>query len=167
MKAIPSPHLVRRGSVSKLPVFGVDIEVLAGRAQTNGEFASYLATCAPGAGAPPHRHDGHHEAFFVLEGEIDLRCGDRVHRLQPGDFAVAPRGMVHGFMGVGPGSSRLIGFGVPGGHEEFFQACAAAIADGTFSPQTGAAICRQHGIELVGANLLVPSPQNLPAPPAP
>ena len=149
MNATLSTHLTRRESAPKLPVFGVTIEVLASRAHTGGHAASYLATCPSGTGAPPHRHPAHDESFYILDGELDLLSGDTVHRLKAGDFAFVPRGTIHGFTSVGPNHARLLGFGTPGGHEEFFQDCADAIAQGTFSPETGMAICQRHGVELM------------------
>ena len=76
--------------------------------------------------------------------------GDAGQRLRAGDTVFAPRGLPHGFTGTGARTSRLLGLGTPSGHEDFFRDCAAAVADGTFSPETGAAICRKHGIELLG-----------------
>jgi quercetin dioxygenase-like cupin family protein len=143
------PILLRRGESRTLSVFGVGVQVLAGAAQTGGAYAAYLATCPTGVGAPPHRHAAQDEAFLVLEGEFDLMLGEEVHRLKAGDFAAAPRGLLHAFTGAGPGASRLAIFSTPAGHEAFFEDCAAALEAGTFSPETGREICERHGIELV------------------
>jgi quercetin dioxygenase-like cupin family protein len=149
MNAIPVPYLARKDSTENLVVFGVNVQVLANRAQTAGEFCTYIAECAPGIGAPLHRHTGQDESFFVLTGEFDIRCGDQVSRLKAGDFAFVPRGQAHAFTAAGDKPARLLGFGNPGGHEAFFEDCAAALAVGSFSPETGRQICEKHGIELL------------------
>ena len=149
MNATLVPHLSRRGAVQKLPVFGVDVEILASAAQTGGHAASYHVTCAPGTGAPPHRHIGEDESFYVLEGEFEFLCGETMHRLKAGDFIFAPRNTPHAFTCLGPRSGRLLGFCTPGGHEEFFKDCACAIAENTFSAEKGMEICQRHGIELM------------------
>jgi quercetin dioxygenase-like cupin family protein len=149
MNSIPVPDIVRRDTAEKLPVFGVEVEVLIGVPQIQS-FGAYIATCGAGTGAPPHRHVGQDEAFFVLEGAFDVLLGERVQRLNKGDFAMAPRGIVHGFTAAAEGSSKLLVYGTPAGHEAFFRDCAAAIKAGTFSPERGQAICQKHGIELIG-----------------
>jgi oxalate decarboxylase/phosphoglucose isomerase-like protein (cupin superfamily) len=100
-------------------------------------------------GAPPHRHDGSDETFYILEGTFDILCGDTVQRVGSGDLVFAPRGSAHSFQSVGPQTGRLVGFCQPAGHEEFFLDCATAVANGTFSPEVGRAICIKHGIELL------------------
>jgi quercetin dioxygenase-like cupin family protein len=66
---------------------------------------------APPAGAPgppPHIHDDYDEAWYVLEGAIEFRIGDRVEQCGPGSLAFAPRGTVHGFRNPGPGDARML-----------------------------------------------------------
>lgn len=151
MQTIPlsTPHIVRADETLRLPVFGVDVEVLLDGDASAGVAAVYRATAAPGFGAPLHRHAHQDEMFHVLEGEFDLTIGDDTVRLRARDFAYAPRGVAHRFECVGKTTGRLLVFSTPAGHEAFFRDCAAAIADGTFSPTVGAAICATHGIELL------------------
>lgn len=146
---IPSLHLQRHGTAASVPVFGVDVQILVNGNQTGGASATYLASCVPGAGAPPHRHAGEDESFYVLEGSFDILCGETMQRVGPGDFVFIPRGTAHHFQCTGPQPGRLLGICQPAGHEEFFVDCAAAVANGTFSPEVGQAICVKHGIELL------------------
>ncbi len=145
-----TPHLIRHGEAVRLPVFGTEVEVLVDGTTSHGESAVYRVTAAPGVGAPLHRHTREAEMFHGLEGEFELVCGDTAVRLGPGDFAFAPRGVAHRFTCTSATPARMVVFSTPAGHERFFQDCAAAIADGTFGPETGAAICARHGIELLG-----------------
>src|SRR5690242_8112160 len=39
----------------------------------------------PGAGVPPHT-EGNHEAFYGLEGVLEIHADGEVYRLGPGDF---------------------------------------------------------------------------------
>jgi quercetin dioxygenase-like cupin family protein len=142
-------HLIRAGEAPRLPVFGVDVEILLDGATSKGASAVYRVTAASGTGAPLHRHSGQDEMFHGLEGAFDLVVGDRTVRLEPGDFAFAPRGVPHAFTCVGPNAGRLVVFSTPAGHEMFFKDCATAIAEGSFNPESGAAICARHGIELL------------------
>lgn len=148
---LSNPSFISAGEATKLPVFGVDVEVLLDGAASGGLSAVYRCTAQPGVGAPLHRHSAQDEMFHGLEGEFELICGDECRRLGPGDFAFVPRGLAHAFRCVGEKTGRLLVFSTPAGHEAFFRDCAEAIAAGTFSPVTGGEICRRHGIELLGA----------------
>jgi uncharacterized cupin superfamily protein len=53
------------------------MSVKAGGGQTNGAF-TFLEWSAPaGFGPPLHRHDREDEAFYLLEGGIEVGCGDK------------------------------------------------------------------------------------------
>jgi quercetin dioxygenase-like cupin family protein len=148
---LSTPVLWRAHSAPALPVFGVTVEVLLSGDESAGTMAVYRVTAPPGAGAPKHRHVGQDEAFHVLKGRFEIVCDDQVHQLEAGDFTFAPRGAVHAFTAIGSGEAQMVVFSTPAGHERFFRDCAAAVADGTFSPAVGQAICERHGIELIGA----------------
>jgi len=52
----------------------------------------------PGAAAPPHVHEGHETAIYVLEGEVEMRWGARLEETlvaRAGDFVYIPAGMPH------------------------------------------------------------------------
>ncbi len=144
-----SVHVVPSGTAEKLPVFGVEVEVLLDGGRSAGAAAVYRVSAAPGQGAPPHRHPGQDEMFHVLDGEFELMIDGVSRRLGPGDFAYAPRGAAHAFTCVGPQPARLLVSSTPAGHEAFFRDCAAALASGTFDAATGEALCQKHGIELL------------------
>jgi mannose-6-phosphate isomerase-like protein (cupin superfamily) len=42
-----------------------------------------------------HHHDDEDEAFWVLEGRLDIQFRDRVVELGPGELCVVPRGVEH------------------------------------------------------------------------
>jgi quercetin dioxygenase-like cupin family protein len=60
-----------------------------------------------------HTHERHADAFYVLEGELDVAISaTETVRLGPGSFAVAPPGVVHAF-GV-PDRARFLNIHAPG-----------------------------------------------------
>ncbi len=62
---------------------------------------------------PPHSHDDHVDAFYVLEGELELTVGDDVVRVGPGTLIAEPRGVMHGLRNPGPGHVRILNFHAP------------------------------------------------------
>ena len=64
--------------------------------------------CAPGAGAPPHRHEGVEEVIFVLEGRACIHVGSEKAELVAGESVVVPASSRHGFTNVGTGNLRIL-----------------------------------------------------------
>jgi len=52
--------------------------------------------------APLHLHHRGDEAFYVLEGRIDVQDGDTRHRLEAGQMHVVEAGSVHTFATADP-----------------------------------------------------------------
>jgi quercetin dioxygenase-like cupin family protein len=91
------------------------IVIKAAGEHTGGAFFLTESTLAPGfAGPPPHRHRQLHDMFYVLEGTLTLRLGDRTVEAGPGSFACVPPGVVHTFRNDSDGPVRLLNFNTPG-----------------------------------------------------
>ena len=87
-----------------LSVLGVDITILASNRQTRG-FEVTLQAGAEGIGPPPHRHDWD-EAFFVLEGTVEISCEGRAIVCERGSFVFVPARALHGYR-FGSGGGRM------------------------------------------------------------
>src|SRR5215469_4856753 len=61
----------------------------------------------PNVGPALHRHPGGDEAFYVLDGEYEIRCGDEVFVGTSGSFVFVPRGSAHRYT-VGPKGGRVL-----------------------------------------------------------
>ena len=103
-----------------LDVLGMKIKYLCTSDDTDGRHSSMLNTVPKGLGAPPHKHPWD-EAFYVLKGLVELRLGDTVHQLKPGDYALVPANQVHAFNGLSDEEGLLIAFESPGNSHGFFQ----------------------------------------------
>ena len=62
----------------------------------------------PGDQAPRHVHHGSDEAFYVLDGELEVLEGDERRILTTGELAFIPAGMVHTFANRGPAATRIL-----------------------------------------------------------
>jgi quercetin dioxygenase-like cupin family protein len=83
---------------------------------TAGSFFLAESVLAPGfAGPPPHRHRELHDMFYVLEGTLTLRLGERTIEAGPGSFACVPPGVVHTFRNDSDGPVRVLNFNTPAG----------------------------------------------------
>jgi quercetin dioxygenase-like cupin family protein len=60
-----------------------------------------------------HSHDDHVDSFFVLEGLAEFFVAGERRSAEPGSFAAAPPGAVHGFGTSDPNGSRLLNIHLP------------------------------------------------------
>jgi mannose-6-phosphate isomerase-like protein (cupin superfamily) len=98
----------------------------ASRPSTGGAL-SVFETSIDG-GPPLHVHDREDECFYVLDGELSIRCGGEEFGAAAGSFVFLPRGRPHRFWAVGP-AARLLLIAVPGGIEDYFREINAASSD--------------------------------------
>jgi len=90
----------------------------ASQQSTGGALSVFEAMI--GAGPPLHVHDREDECFYVLDGDVSIRCGSDTFDAPAGSFVFLPRGRPHRFRATGE-SARLLLIAVPGGIEDYFR----------------------------------------------
>ncbi len=122
-------------------------------AETAGALCVFDTVRFEPGGPPLHVHEDQDEWFLVTEGQFDVRVGETVYRLEPGDSVLGPRGIPHAFANVTTEGRILVIFTPAGSMEAFFQ---AGSERGPMSPQEFAALSARHGMTVVGPPLLPP-----------
>jgi len=112
-----------RGRVVRLP--GHPYTFKATRENTCGAY-SLVEVTITGQGPPQHIHGAEEEAFYVLEGSVNIQLGEEVVHGRPGAFVIIPRGTVHTFWNAGPSPAKLLVIVSPPGMEDYL---AEVIAD--------------------------------------
>ena len=74
-----------------------------------------------GDGARPHIHHDEDEALYVLEGDLDVRIGERAFRATAGSFAFVPRGVIQSYSQAGPEPAKILVIISPAGFEKLFE----------------------------------------------
>jgi mannose-6-phosphate isomerase-like protein (cupin superfamily) len=99
------------------------MRILAGADSTDGSFSLVEATEEPGRAAPLHVHHGEAEALYVIDGTIDLTCGEETVTAGTGDFVCTPKDVPHKYAVVGerPAGVLLL-FSQPGLERLFVEA---------------------------------------------
>lgn len=120
-------------------------------ADTAGALAVFEYTGRAQGGPPLHIHPHQDEIFTVLEGRYLFQCGDERHTLEPGSTIFLPRGIPHSFRQISD-QGRLSYMFTPAGAMEAFFACLGALEEAP-SPQDGAILFAEHGMEVVGPPL--------------
>lgn len=127
-----------------LHVVGEVIHTLAD-AKTTGSYEVFEQQGPVGSGPPPHHHPWD-EAYFMLEGEMDVLLGDRWIVLKPGAFVHVPRGVPHCFRYRTPG--RFVSMTSEGGASQFFTELAREVPPGPPDLAQVVAIAGRNRVQL-------------------
>lgn len=148
---------VRSGEGRSLWLAGDTYTIKASGDSTNGAFALIEASVPPGGGPPPHTHSREDEAFYLLDGELEVLTGRSTVLARVGDFVHLPRGIVHGFTNPGGTAARMLILTAPAGLEGFFAEAGVPARPGerapAFDPADFARIAelsRAYGVQIEG-----------------
>lgn len=101
--------------------------------ETNGAFYLFEDVMTEGKVTPLHTHPEADELVYILEGEIQVRVGNREERIGAGGMSFVPRGIAHALRVVSP-TCRVLAWQAPGAGGAFFWNAsepATSDADGT------------------------------------
>jgi mannose-6-phosphate isomerase-like protein (cupin superfamily) len=136
------------GQTVKVP--GHPYTFKARRADTGGAYALVEVTLN-GEGPPQHIHHAEEEAFYILEGEINVQVGEQTIHGTAGSFVLIPRGTVHTFWNAGSTPAKMLAIVSPPGIEE---ALAEVIGDEEIDTATFVekitALAHKHHADIVG-----------------
>jgi quercetin dioxygenase-like cupin family protein len=145
------PVLHRPGEGEHHDAGPAQILIKAAGEHTAGTFFLSESTLPPGfAGPPPHRHRELHDMFYVLEGTLTLRLGDRTVEAGPGTFACVPPGVVHTFRNESDATVRVLNFNTPAGWEHYMRDLAEAASAGPLTPEVFTRVASRYDFEFAG-----------------
>ena len=154
--AAPGGAVVAPGDGERIWQLGNIFTVKATPAHTHGAYTLLEQVCA-GAPPPRHVHENEEEAFYVLDGTLDLHLGNEVVSVAPGSFCLVPRGVVHTFRSTSDDPARVLVVLSPSGFERFFVACEQRFPETAGMPdpeEAGAALATmapEYGLRVVGS----------------
>jgi mannose-6-phosphate isomerase-like protein (cupin superfamily) len=85
----------------------LDVLVTELSSEENGGPVVAEGTLPEGASPPLHVHHDLDDSFYLLDGQMVLRCGDEVSVAGPGEWVPFPRGVPHTFRVMG-GPARVL-----------------------------------------------------------
>ena len=88
--------------------------------------------------------------FYVLDGTLTLRLGDRTIEAGSGTFACVPPGVVHTFRNDSDGPVRLLNFNTPAGFENYMRDLAEAARTAPLTPEVIARVASRYDFEFAG-----------------
>jgi quercetin dioxygenase-like cupin family protein len=134
------------GAGREISFRGTRMRIKVGHAE--GAVYSLIEMAHPANVGPAlHTHPGGDEAFYVLEGEYEVRCNDDVFVGTPGAFIFVPRGAAHAYT-VGPQGGRVLVV-TPAGLERYFAEVADQLSRGPVTLDAEVEIASRYGQEFV------------------
>ncbi|MEM8533066.1 MAG: cupin domain-containing protein [Chloroflexota bacterium] len=88
---------------------------------SDGVYALTEARIVEGGGVSPHMHPHEVEAFYMLDGSIEVRVGSHTFDAKSGDFVSIPKNVAHEFWNRGPEEANFINPFAPAGLEQMFR----------------------------------------------
>jgi mannose-6-phosphate isomerase-like protein (cupin superfamily) len=120
-EAEPRSVVTHRDEVEHIEFGGQDIAVLVSGEDTAGEMAVFEIVAQRGAGAPPHHQIAENEYWYIVEGEWEVRSGDKTATVGPGSIVLNSAGVTHAFKLISDQPGRMLTINAPAGHELFFR----------------------------------------------
>lgn len=146
-----SPTVIDPNEGKVLDILGDTVTIKISGEETGGAYAIMQDASPPKGGPPLHVHHREDEAFYVLEGEYEVRFGDRTIKAVPGAWIFAPRDIPHAFRNISAGPGKVLIVITPAGIEAFFEEISelGKAASGPPDPEKAQAIAHKYGIELM------------------
>lgn len=149
MGAAPRAFLLRPGEAVRISSEGApDVLRLATSEVTGGAFTLLETGNADvGSGPPLHIHHEADETFYVLAGAYRMHIAGEDHHCPAGSLIFVPKGTVHGFESLEPGTRKLNLY-VPPAMEGFFEELDEVLTDGNDAQVSS--VYERYATEIVG-----------------
>ena len=115
--------------------------------QTGGAYYLFESEFEPGTGNQLHVHRREIEIGYVLKGALEIRYGDQTRVLEAGGVAHLPKNVPHAIRNPLTSRSRYLFMTIPAGLDQWFDALANAMTDGSLNDAKYRELSLQYGIE--------------------
>ena len=104
--------------------------------KTNGKYSLVDMLIPKGGGPGPHSHKDTQEAFYVIEGEIEVTTKEGTHTAKAGDYVNIPAAdIAHKFTNKKEETAHILCMLTPAGMEKMFAELGTPVAPGEFLPK--------------------------------
>jgi quercetin dioxygenase-like cupin family protein len=133
-------------------VLGAPYRFLVTADQTGGALSLIEVTAPPQSAVPLHIHTREDETFFILDGSLEVQCGDQTLTLERNASAFLPRNIPHAYRNVENLSATYLVFITPGGFEKCLKEFASLPPGKAPAPETIVAIGQKYGLQFPPPN---------------
>ena len=114
---------------------GNTYRIIIGGDQTNGAYSLVDMLIPPNGSPPPHSHAKFQEAFYIIDGEIEVITKDGKYTASKGSHVNIPfNGPVHKFINKTDRITHMLCLITPAGMEKMFKEIGKPVTANTFLP---------------------------------
>lgn len=118
-----------------ISIVGDTYRIIIGGEQTGGAYSLVDMLIPPKGGPPPHSHVKFQEAFYVIDGEIEVITKDGTYIASKGSHVNIPfNGPVHKFINKTDKITHMLCLITPAGMEKMFREIGKPVVANTFLP---------------------------------
>jgi len=110
---VAAPTVSASMATAALAYSGITVKMLVDQRTDAQLFTMFMVDYQPGAVAHPHDHP-FEEAYYMLDGEVDVVAEGERHTLLPGDVCWTGAGAIHAFYETKGGRARWLETSAPG-----------------------------------------------------
>lgn len=163
--SLPSAGGYHLGPGEGEPTWFLDtlMTVKAGTEQTGGAFTLLEWSAPRGFGPPLHVHHREDEVFYILDGSMDVVCGEQRWAAESGSLVLLPRRVPHAFIVISNEPIRGLQITAPAGFERYIAELGRpperpGLPQPTEPDLTRiSAISTRYGYEIVGPPMFLPA----------
>jgi quercetin dioxygenase-like cupin family protein len=100
--------VLKDGEGAQIHFRGTKITVKVSKEDSDGKYTMLEMVHPPNVGPALHIHPNAPEAYYILEGEYQIRCGKELYHAQRGDFVFIPKGIEHKYQSGSNGGKVLV-----------------------------------------------------------
>ncbi len=114
---------------------GDTYRIIIGSEQTSGAYSLVDMLIPPNGGPTPHSHAQFQEAFYIIDGEIEIITKDRKYTASKGSHVNIPfNGPVHKFVNKTDKITHMLCLITPAGMEKMFKEIGKPVTANTLLP---------------------------------
>jgi quercetin dioxygenase-like cupin family protein len=125
-------QIIKPGKGKHVNMIGDILSIYLTKNETNGTFSILEDRVYPGGGPPSHIQTREFEAFYILEGELDLNIDGKKVIAKTGTVINIPPNIVHNFKNNTNSIVRILVIISPAGLEQLFEEVGTEISDGDY-----------------------------------
>jgi quercetin dioxygenase-like cupin family protein len=109
--------------------------IVVGGEQTNDAYALIDMLIPPQGGPPPHSNATFQEAFYTIDGQIEVITKEKTYSATKGSYVNIPfNGPIHKFINKTNKTAHILALITPAGLEKMFQEIGKPVAADTLLP---------------------------------
>ncbi|MDZ7964930.1 MAG: cupin domain-containing protein [Nostoc sp. DedSLP03] len=144
---VRKPTIIASGEGNQFSVIGAQFTTKVTGEETNQAWTIYEITDTEENGPPLHTHPWE-EAFYILEGELDIQIGTETILASPGFFVNIPHNAAHGFK-IRSATAKFLVLISPKGAKNFYEEMGQVADSPSLNMEKVQPVLNKYGLQFI------------------